>query len=74
MTRRLPKHRTVKQESIIQAAFDYFGPGMTEEDRRSAGQIALFLMGRKRGVSLTEEEESAARAIKHNLPDYLNAA
>ena len=73
MSRRLPKNRTAKQESIIQAAFDYFGSGITEEDKKSAGQIALFLMGRKRGVSLNEEEKSAAWAIKQNLPDYLNA-
>ena len=70
--RRLPKNRSPKQESIIQATFDYFGGGITEEDKKSAGQIALFLMGRKRGVNLGEEEQSAAWAIKQNLPDYLN--
>lgn len=70
MSRRLPKNRTPKQESIIQASFDYFGSEATDEDKKSAGQIALFLMGRKRGISLTEEQESAAWAVKQNLPDY----
>ena len=73
MARRLPKNRNYKQASIIEAAFDYFGDGMTEEERKGAGQIALFLMGRKRGVNLTEEQKSAAWAIKQNLPGYLNA-
>lgn len=67
--RRLPIKKTNKQKIIIEATFDYFGKEMTNEEKKSAKQIALYIMGRKRGVNLTEEEKSDMWAIRENLGD-----
>ena len=68
--RRLPKNKSPKQKAVIQATFDYFGPGITKQEKISAVQIALFLMGKRRGINLTEEQKSATQTIKDNLPEY----
>ena len=63
--RTLPKHKSDKQKLIIAATYDYFGIG----SKVRANQVALFLMGRKRGVNLTDEEKSDVWAIRENLND-----
>lgn len=63
--RGLPKNKSYKQKLIIAAARDYFGVG----NKVRANQIALFIMGRKRGVNLTEEEKSDVWGIKDALND-----
>jgi hypothetical protein len=64
--RTLPKKKSDKQKLIINAVYDYFGKSQNE---KRAVQIALFIMGRKRGVELTKEELSDVWAIKENLND-----
>ncbi|OGZ66577.1 MAG: hypothetical protein A3C58_02640 [Candidatus Staskawiczbacteria bacterium RIFCSPHIGHO2_02_FULL_34_10] len=64
--RRLPVKKSLKQKLIMKAVYDYFGIGI---DKVRANQIAIFLMGRKKGVNLTDEEKSDAWAIKINLTD-----
>lgn len=63
--RTLPKNKSQKQKLIIAAVYDYFGVG----SKVRANQIAIWLMGRRRGVNLTEEEKSDVWAIKENLKD-----
>ena len=67
--RQLPTKRTTKQKIIIAACFDYFGPGISPEDKKSAKKIALWAMNRKRGVNLLEQEMSDVWAVKTNLGD-----
>ena len=70
MSRRLPKNKTAKHNQIIDAVRDYYGDGANNEDKKAAKQVALYLMGRRRGVILTEEQESDMWAIKQNLAEY----
>ena len=65
--RTLPKNKSDKQKLIIAAVYDYFGIG----SKVRANQVALFLMGRKRGVNLTDEEKSDVWAIRENLNDTI---
>ena len=67
--RHLPNNKTQKQNTIITACFDYYGLGKNAEEIKSAKKIALWIMGRKKGIALTEQEESDLWAIKTNLSD-----
>ena len=64
--RRLPKNKSDRHKLIITACQDYYGRG---QNQKRANQIALYLMGRKKGVELTEQEKSDMWAIKTNLED-----
>lgn len=66
--RTLPKNKSDKQKIIIEACHDYYGKGQNE---KRANQVALYLMGRKRDVELTEEEMSDLWKIKENLKDEI---
>ena len=68
--RKLPSKPSLKQRLIIEAVRDYFGETNLEE-KRFITKIALWLMGRKKGISLTEEEEEALERIRENLKDGL---
>jgi len=63
--RTLPKHKSDKQKLIIAATYDYFGIG----SKVRANQIAIYIMGKRRGINLTDAEKSDVRAIKENLKD-----
>ena len=65
--RGLPKNKSYKQKLIIATVYDYFGIG----SKVRANQIAIYIMGKRRGVNLTDEEKSNARAIKENLKDEI---
>ena len=65
--RTLPKKKSDKQKLIITAVYDYFGVG----SKVRANQIAIYMMGRRRGVNLTGEEKSDVCAIKDNLKDEI---
>ena len=65
--RTLPKKKSDKQKLIIVAVYDYFGVG----SKVRANQIAIYIMGKRRGVDLTDEEKSDVRAIKENLKDEI---
>lgn len=65
----LPSKKTLKQKIIINACFDYYGTGISGEDTKVAKKIALYLMGRRKGIVLTEEEKSDLLKIKTNLKD-----
>lgn len=67
--RRLPNNKSPKQQIIISACFDYFGKDINLEEKKSAKKIALWMMGRKKGISLSEQENSDLWAIKANLAD-----
>ena len=64
--RRLPSNRTEKQNRIINAVQDWFGE-LNPQESKSAVQIALWIMGRKSRVMLSEEEESIALCVGQNL-------
>jgi len=73
--RKFPKNKTIKQKLLINVCYDYYGKGMFPNEKVRAGQIALYLMGKRRGIELTNQEKSDMWAIKENLKDkiYLNA-
>ena len=66
--RTLPKNKSENHKLIINATYDYFGI-MDAKQKVRANQIAIYLMGRKRGVNLTEEEKSIALIVRDNLRD-----
>ena len=68
--RRLPIKPTFKQKLIIEAVKDYFGE-IKGEEKKSVTKIALWLMNRKKGVVLTEEEQEILEMVKMNLADKL---
>lgn len=69
--RHLPNNKSPKQNIIISACFDYYGPEINAEETKSAKKIALWTMGRKKGISLTEQESSDLWAVKINLADEI---
>lgn len=66
--RRLPNKRTEKHNLIIKAVEDYFGEANPQE-KKSITKIALWLINRRKGVSLIEGEEEIKETIKVNLQD-----
>ena len=72
--RRLPIKRNQKQEQIIEASRDFFGD-TDKEEGRAVVNIALYLMGRKKGIILTEEDKEIKHLITTNLKDerYLSS-
>jgi len=67
--RNLPKKRSKRQKLIITACLDYFGAGASVEDKSKAKKIALWVMGRRKGNKLTEEDFDAVWRIRQNLSD-----
>lgn len=74
MRRNLPIKRTKKQNLIIAASYDYFGKGMARQEIPAVKAIALFLMNRKKGVKLSEEQKLDMLTIKNNLRDDIYIA
>ena len=68
--RKLPLKPTFKQKLIIEAVKDYFGE-IKGEEKKSVTKIALWLMNRRKGVVLTEEEQEILEVVKMNLADKL---
>lgn len=66
--RRLPRKPNERQKFIIMGVQDFFGE-QNPEEKKSALRISLWLMGRRRGVALTEEEQPIAQCIRGNLAD-----
>lgn len=69
MSRNLPIKRSLKQSLIISAVLDFYGDGGDKIQKRDSKNIALILMNRKKGVSLTEEQEIDLWFIEKNLED-----
>ncbi len=69
--RQLPKKRSEKQNLIISATFDYYGSGLPIKQIPLVRNIALYLMGRKRGVVLSDEQKSELEEIRENLKDKI---
>ena len=67
MSRLLPKKRSEKQTMIIQATFDFFGSGLPLREIPQVRDIAIYLMGRKKGITLSEEQKHDMECIKENL-------
>ena len=66
--RKLSRKPDERQKLIIEAVKDYFGE-VNAEERKSITKIALWLMGRRKRNSLTEEEKEIKETIKANLQD-----
>ena len=69
--RRLPKKQSQRQVQIIQAVKEFFGE-INPEEKKSSTKIALWLMGRRKGVSLTEKEIDIAWMVKQNMQTINN--
>jgi len=74
MSRRLPTKPNDNQKIIIVAVKDYYGEGATPTERREQKQIALWLMNRRKGVHLTEDQKEDLEHIRVNLKDKLYIA
>lgn len=64
--RRLPRKRNKRQVQMIQATEEWFGE-MNPVEMKSSVRIALFLMGRRKGIELGEEEQQIAWCVHQNL-------
>ena len=70
--RKLPTNRTLRQKTIIEACYDFYGLGGISKYKKSADKIALWIMNRKRGLDkLTEQETNDLWHIKQNLTDII---
>lgn len=67
--RNLPRKQTKKHKIIIQAVDDFFGTSYPIKQRKLKKGIALWLMKRKKGVKLDNEQKEAVEIIKNNLSD-----
>ncbi|KKQ68588.1 MAG: hypothetical protein A2626_02815 [Candidatus Nealsonbacteria bacterium RIFCSPHIGHO2_01_FULL_38_55] len=71
MPRRLPTNKTKEHKMIILAVDDYFGNGCSPADKKLKTNICLWLMRRKRGVSLSDEQKEAVAIVRDNLNDKI---
>ena len=67
--RRLPIKPNQKQRKIISACQDFFGSGASQTEKTQAKRLALWLLNRRKGLLLSEEEQNVLFFIKNNLAD-----
>lgn len=67
--RTLPRNKTNTHKIIIKAVNDYFGEGCPLKDRKLKKDICLWIMNRKKGVKLNEEQQEILWYVKTNLLD-----
>ena len=65
--RRLPIKPNQKQRKNISACQDFFGSGASQTEKTQAKRLALWLLNRRKGLLLSEEEQNALFFIKNNL-------
>jgi len=73
--RNLPTKLNQNQALIVEATKDYFGKGApTSGLQRSIINVSLWLMQRRKGISLNDKEKEAVWCIAQNLKDkvYFN--
>lgn len=68
--RRLPTNKSPKHNLIIELVDEFFGEGYSPAQKKLKKNIALWLMNRKRGVVLNEEQKQAVWYIRINIADY----
>lgn len=68
--RRLPTNLSPRQKLILKATYDFFGY-MTYKEKVVAKRIAIWIMGRRKGNKLTEENFNAVWHIRSNLKDNI---
>ena len=68
MPRQLPRNKSDKHKLIISAVKDFFGstPGLT---KREVIELSCWLMNRKKGIKLTDEQLETAALIRNNIAD-----
>ena len=67
MPRQLPRTKTPKQQLIIKAVEDFCGDdGSTS---RNIVNSALWVMGRKKRIELTDEEKKIVFYVQANIAD-----
>ncbi|MDP3093615.1 MAG: hypothetical protein Q8N16_02515 [bacterium] len=64
--RRLPRKPSQRQDRIIQAVEEWFGK-MNPAEKKASVRISLFLMGRRKGIELAEEEKDMTWYVSQNL-------
>lgn len=67
--RKIPFKKSPRQRLLIQAVFDFYGEGLRKKKYRRAKEIALYLMGRRKGIELDEKQKEDIWYIKGNLND-----
>lgn len=65
--RRLPTNKSPKHKQIIEAVNDYFGSGCLPAQRKLKKDICLWLMARRRGVKLNDEQKDAVWIVRQNI-------
>jgi len=65
---RIPLRPSLRQSIRIDATNDFYGE-MDEKEEKSARRIALWLMKKQKGLTLTENEEKIVKLITINLDD-----
>lgn len=68
--RNLPKKPNEYQKTVIKAVRDFWGDGSDVKDR-SIINTALWIMGRRARIELTEQEKEAVWYIQENLKDEI---
>jgi len=68
--RRLPKKLSLRQNLIVEATKDFLGDDRpVKKFQRKLTNIALWLMNRRKGIKLNEDEQDAVWHIRQNLKD-----
>ena len=65
--RNLPTNKTSKHKLIIKAVEDFYNEKISKN--RKLIDVAIWLMNRKKGVKLDEEQKIAIEAVRANLAD-----
>jgi hypothetical protein len=71
MSRQLPRKQNAKQKLIIETVKDFYGEGVPNSERKDQKLISLWLMNRRKGIQLSEEQGLSLELIKANLSDKI---
>jgi len=67
--RKLPLKMTDAQKLIFWATVDFYGDGLTTKEIPEIRQLAIYLMGRRKGIKLTDQQKDDMWYIRENLKD-----
>jgi len=68
MKRVLPRKLSPQRTMILKAVYDFYGE-LPKNISPKIKEVALYIMGRKKGIELNEEQQAVVWYVKQNLQD-----
>jgi len=67
--RKIPNKISEQQRITLYATLDFYGDGLPKKERPSVRQLAIYLMGRRKGIKLTDQQKDDMWYIRENIKD-----